>query len=586
MIRIFSRVVRSLTKRERYVLVGIVLLILIGMVIETFSVSLILPLVGLISREDYSLSGLTWLPKDIRELRQLDLLQVALAFFVAVYAFKSVFVLASSWIQKTFSARLATRLGDVLFNSYLNQNFRFYLKTNSVTLIRKSQNSGVIVSDVIDPALTLLTDGSVAIALAILLVVVEPVGTTLVLAVFISATLIFQRMTKRRLRRWGAEKNIRSEEQLKILQKSIGGIRDVILHQHQGFFRKLYYKQIYENAMISRKYNTVLIMPRLWLELVTASSLLLAVVVMNAQGRTLNDVSLALTLYAGAAFRVLPTVNRLVGAFQSLAFSKHQVEEILDDLELDSSTVDANEKPLRLAEAITVEDVWFRYEADQPWVIAGGSVVIAKGRSIGVIGPSGAGKSTLIDLILGFLEPIEGSIHVDGKSMNEVRTSWMRSVGYVPQDIFLLDDSIKANIAFGVPTESIDFERVLRCLKQARLDDFVTSLPEGLETVIGERGVRLSGGQRQRLGIARALYGEPEVLLFDEATSSLDAETERSLMSEIAELGRTRTTIQVAHRLTTVRNCDDIYQVEGGRVKLLSREEREAIFTEVTNDTK
>ena len=572
------QVLKRLTRRERWRLGGIVGLILFGMILEMLSLSMILPLVGMVTKDDYSLATVTWLPLNIRSVDQINLLQIALGSFVGIYALKSAFLLWSNWIQKSFSARLSTRFSDELFDVYVNQPFDFYLNTNSSSLIRKSQNSGIFVVGVIDPLLSLLTDGSVALALAILLIVVEPLGTLLVLATFIIATLVFQRFTKSRLRRWGAEKNRLGEMQLKILQQSLGGIRDVTLYGRQSFFRKTYFEQIFENAMISRKYNTVLVMPRLWLELVTVSSLFLAVVVMNAQARSISEIGIALTLYAGAAFRVMPSVNRLVAAFQNLAFSRRLVEEVDDDLRLERVVKDADAIPIKLDQEIRLEDVSFRYGPSHPWVLRECSVVFRKGRSIGIIGPSGSGKSTLVDLILGFLDPTQGRVLVDEQEVRDVRDSWMKSVGYVPQEIFLLDDTIEANVAFGVDMNSVDKLRVMDSLNQARLGNFVNSLSDKTETVIGERGVRMSGGQRQRLGIARALYASPDVLLFDEATSSLDSETEIELMKEITELGRTRTTLQIAHRLETIKNCDDVYRIKDCRIELLSHKDRVEAF--------
>jgi len=578
MTSVVVQVLRRLTKSERWQLGGIVGLIFLGMILEMLSLSLILPLVGLVTREDYSIATISWLPQVVKEFDQAHLLQIALGAFVGLYAFKSTFLLWSNWIQKSFSARLSTRFSDELFDVYINQPYNYYLNTNSSSLIRKSQNSGIFVGGVIDPSLSLLTDGSVAVALAILLIAVEPLGTVLVLTTFVAATLAFQRFTKRRIRHWGAEKNRLGELQLKILQQSLGGIRDVTLYGRQNFFREAYFKQIFDNAMITRKFDTVLIMPRLWLELITVSSLFLAVVVMNAQDRSLSEIGVALTLYAGAAFRVMPSVNRLVAAFQNLAFSRHLVKEIGDDLELVKMAKGSDAPPIKLNSGIRIDRVSFRYGPDLPWVLHECSAVFRKGRTIGIIGSSGSGKSTLVDLLLGFLDPTKGRIFVDEQDVRHVRISWMKSVGYVPQEIFLLDDTIEANVAFGVDTDFVDRLRVVEALNQARLGDFVFNLGNGLETVIGERGVRMSGGQRQRLGIARALYANPDVLLFDEATSSLDSQTEKELMSEISELGRTRTTIQIAHRLETIRNCDDIFRISDGVIALLNKNERLEVF--------
>jgi ABC-type bacteriocin/lantibiotic exporter with double-glycine peptidase domain len=568
------QVARLLSTKEKLHLSGILVLILIGMILEMMSVSLIIPLVALVTRDDFSFSGVAWVPDALNFDDKKTALSAVLGLFVLMYLLKSVFAVWSSWIQKSFSARLGVRFGDQLFSVYVCQPYEYYLKTSSASLIRKSQNSGVLVSGVIDPILTLLSDGSVAIALATLLLIVEPIGTVVVLLVLISASFFFQKLTKNRLQIWGAQRNHLAEEQLKILQHSLGGIRDVILADRSSFFRNYYLNRIQKSALIGRLYSTVLILPRIWLELVTVFSLFVAVVAMSFQGREISEIGVALTLYAGVAFRTMPSVNRMISSVQAMLFSRNLSEEILEDLGLSRSSPNQSDGAFKFTKGVTLEDVSFRYKPEQDWVFKNVNITFDKGKSIGIIGLSGVGKSTLLDLLLGLLKPSMGRVLIDGRDISELGSAWRMHVGYVPQDIFLMDDTMRSNVAFGIESEKIDESGLERAIRQAKLDSFVETLPAGLQTVVGERGVRISGGQRQRLGIARALYSDPEVLFFDEATSSLDQETEQELMIEIADLGRTRTTFQISHRLATVRECNEIYRIESGTITLLSEYER------------
>lgn len=574
MLSVLRRVMSQLSSGEKVHLGVIAVLIFFGIVLEALSISLILPLVGLLTNSREFVQNNLWIPAQLRNMEEIDLLQFALALFVIVYFIKSIFVVGSTWIQKKFAARLGVRLGVDLFNVYISQPYAFYARTNSSSLIRKSQNSGIFISGVLDPLLIVLTDGSVALVLIVGLLVVEPLGTSFVILFFGLATLFLQRQSRSRLIRWGVAQNICSEEQLKILQHSYGGVREITLYGSHQYFSDLYKSKISETAHIGQKHGTLSVIPRLWLEVVALSALLLVVSVMRLQDKTLSEIGVTLTLYAGVAFRVLPTFSRLVASFQSVAFSKSLVEEVANDLEMKTISFPDTYEAKIFSDAIKFEDVSFSYEDSDLLVLKGVSVEIMRGMSIGIVGPSGSGKSTFVDLLLGFLEPTSGSILVDGVDLSEIRHSWMRQVGYVPQEVFLLDGTIKANVAFGVEPHLVDTDRLVNAIKQARLESFVDTLPDKLNAAIGERGVRLSGGQRQRLGIARALYRNPDVLVFDEATSSVDGATEAELMVEIAELGRSRTIIQIAHRVDTIKDCDLIYRVDGGQVSVAVVDDR------------
>jgi ABC-type multidrug transport system fused ATPase/permease subunit len=308
-------------------------------------------------------------------------------------------------------------------------------------------------------------------------------------------------------------------------------------------------------------------LPRLWFELLAVAALLLLTAVMVWQGTPSERLLPMLGLFATVAFRMLPSVNHMTSAIHRLRTAEGMLIDLAKELSLAHDTASIRPAmPLSFRDAIVLENVRFRYPGSRENVLDSVSIRIPHGASVGFIGGSGAGKSTLVDVILGLLPPAAGQVTVDGRDIHDSLRGWQDTIGYVSQTIYLCDDSIRRNIAFGVPEKDVDDDAVRRALKAAQLDEFVDSLPAGADTFVGERGVRLSGGQRQRIGIARALYHDPEVLVLDEATSALDVDTEKGVMAAVNALHGTKTLIIVAHRLTTVADCDTLYRLEKGRI--------------------
>jgi ABC-type multidrug transport system fused ATPase/permease subunit len=299
--------------------------------------------------------------------------------------------------------------------------------------------------------------------------------------------------------------------------------------------------------------------------------------VMLSTGHPANEIVPVVGLFAATAFRVLPSINRIVGSKQQLKVSRTAIETIYGDLHLPVLRERTTEVELIAFENLKVQNLMFNYEGIVDSVLNDVNIQIRKGEAVGFVGQSGSGKSTLIDIMLGLLKPQSGSISINGQLIGDVKQSWQKIIGYIPQTIFLMDDSLRRNIAIGIDDKEIDEVAIVEALKSAQLEDFVASLPEGLDTVVGERGVRLSGGQRQRIGIARALYHRPSVLVLDEATSSLDTETEHGVMQAVQALQGDKTVIIVAHRLSTVEYCDRLYRLDAGRIV------DEGTFDEVMN---
>jgi ABC-type multidrug transport system fused ATPase/permease subunit len=567
--RIALIVWRVLTSVERRKLISIWFLILVGMVIETLSLGLILPLIGLLTNSDYQ-SKYPKVFDFFGNPSDKTLLVAGSLVLVAIYAAKNIFLYFSASVQRKFINNSSARISQMVFKSYLAQPYEFHLTRNSATLIRNAENANSVITGGLDPFLVLLTDGLVAIGLFVLLMLVEPVGTLCVLVVFGGAAIGFQALTRKRITEWGRLRKTHMKMVLKHLQQGLGGVKEIkVLGRESEFFIE-HEHHLVKSMEINRKYALIQLLPRLWLEVLAIIGLAILVAVMAGTREDVSSFLPTLGLFAATAFRILPSIGRIMASFQTIAYSSPLIRTVDEDLKI-SVVADATQnEELLFKREIKFENISFSYASAHRPSLQNVSLSILLGEAVGIVGPSGAGKSTLVDIFLGLLSPSEGVVSVDGEDIATGRRSWQDQVGYVPQSIYLVDDSLIRNIALGIPHDLIDHNAVLRALRAAQLEEFVSTLPLGLETIVGERGVRLSGGQRQRIGIARALYSNPQVLVLDEATSSLDTETERGVMDAVKALQGEKTVVIVAHRLSTVSYCSKIFSIEDARLVAVS----------------
>ena len=553
------------TNSNRIAFTRIVVMVIIGMFLETISLGIVVPIIGILTQDDYQ-QKYPFIVDIFGNLSREELISAVMVAMVLIYMVRSLFLFWSLWIQKGFSASVSGRLSQSLFSTYLRQPYMFHLQRNSSTLMRNAKNATAIVTCGVDPFLVLLTDGLVAIAMFALLIAVEPVGTLAVLLVFGLSTFVFQRTTRRRIDNWGYQVDYHETKILQHLQEGFGGAKDVKVLGRENEFLSQHEKHLGESIRINRIYNVILTLPRSFMEIITIVGLCLLVVSMVVRGRELADIVPILGLFAAAAFRVMPSINRLLMATQTLIFNRSIIASVYQDFLLDSPdslTVKSNTK---FASQLELMDVSFQYPTAATASLQNVSLVVKRGEAVGFVGPSGAGKSTLVDVILGLFAPTSGVVKVDGQDVQQNLRNWQNQIGYVPQAIYLTDDTLRRNVAFGLNDENINDNLVRDAIRLAQLEEFVATLPEKLDTVVGERGVRLSGGQRQRIGIARALYHNPSVLVLDEATSSLDTPTEHGVMQAVQALQGSKTVLIVAHRLSTVEYCDRLYKIENARI--------------------
>ena len=546
-------------------MVFILLLMLVGSVLETFSLGLVVPAVGLLIKPNY-VQNFPAIDNFLGHPSEVQFAVIAMTSLVVIYLLKSVFLVWSAWVQGGFSLAITARIGRELFENYLRQPYPFHLQRNSSTLIRNSQSSASLMGGVFDPMLSIMTDSLVTLGLFSLLIKLEPIGSLTTLAVFGLSAWLFRRFTNAKIKRWGEAQNNYRGAIIQHLQQGLGGVKDVKILGREDYFISEYSEQLVGNAAVARRFSVSQLLPRTGLEILTIAGLAVLVSTMVVSGEDLNSVLPVLGLFGAAAFRLVPAVSRMVSMVQTIAVNRPVVKELFHDLALRTSNTPKRQDHDGFAQEVEVNDLSFKYETAPTNALSNVSLRVKRGEAVGLVGPSGSGKSTLVDVLLGLLDPASGAVLVDGINVQDRIRWWQDQIGYVPQSIFLTDDTLRRNVAFGLPKSEIDDAAVDAAIRAAQLEEFVKALPLGLETVVGERGVRLSGGQRQRIGIARALYSNPDVLVLDEATSSLDTETEHGVMQAVQALRGNKTVIIVAHRLSTVEYCDRLYRLESSRI--------------------
>jgi len=559
-----------LTRAERRQAVVLLSLMLTGMSFEVLGIGLIIPAVALLSVPG---AGATFpAAKKLVDViggqgGHVPLL-AGMLILVAVYAMKAMLLAYLARRQSRFAFSVGARLSQDLFATYLMQPYAFHLQRNSAQLIRNATNSvDAFTSGGLISGMMFATEGLVLFGICVALLIIEPLGALAAFAGFGAVGWGLHTLARGRIQLAGAAAEYHDGLRVQHLQQGLGGAKEAKLLGREAEFLRRYDTHTLESARAGELYHTLQQFPRIILELFAVLMMAGLVAALVAQGRAPASIAVTLALFAAAAVRLIPSVNRLLAAVQGLAYSAAVTETLSAELGL-RKPIERESVAVRLpfAEAVMVRDVSYTYPGASVPALNGVSVTMAPHESIGFIGPSGAGKSTLVDILLGLLTPDEGEVSVDGYDIQRSLRGWQEQIGYVPQSILLTDDTLRCNVAFGIAPERIDDRSLWRALEAAQLADFVKSLPQGLDTFVGERGVRLSGGQRQRVGIARALYHDPAVLVLDEATSALDSAMEAEVMSAVRALRGFRAVLIVAHRLSTVGYCDRVYCLDHGRI--------------------
>jgi ATP-binding cassette, subfamily B, bacterial PglK len=571
------KVLGLLTPEERREMALLFVLMLIGMVLEAIGIGLILPLLALFAGAEADVPFLGELIARAGEPARERLIVWAVLALLVIYLVKNVFLAGFASRMVRFAYDLNVWVSQRLFRLYLSQPYTFHLQRNSAQLVNTISVEAHFFTTAVSSGLGLLAELLVLAGLLVLLLAVEPIGTLVVGTAVLLAAWGFYRIANRRTEELALARQHHDELSLQHLQQGLHAAKDVILLGRESAFLDQYYWHSRRRADAGHHHDLRQQLPRFVLEFIAVAAMGFLTLLLIGFGRPAAAVLPTLGLFAGVAFRVMPAVNRILTAFQLVRFSGPAIDRLHRDFqELQPPTSRGAREPLRFEGTLEVRGVSFRYPGSGRPALEDVSLSVARGEIVGIAGHSGAGKSTLLDLLLGLLTPTAGAVVVDGRDLREHRRAWQDQIGYVPQSIYLTDDTIRRNVAFGIPDAEIDDAAVWRALEAAQLDTFVRSLPEGVHTTVGERGVRLSGGERQRLGIARAMYHDPQVLVLDEATSALDADTERAIMETVHRLHGSRTVIIVSHRSSALEGCDRIHHLAGGRL-VASADERLAM---------
>ncbi|MDE5697178.1 MAG: ABC transporter ATP-binding protein/permease [Lachnospiraceae bacterium] len=574
----------DIIKKMRYILdrrqkrqIGFLgILIFIGGLLETVSVSGVLPVVWVIidpekaQENRYIQFAMNFLGVDSIEGFIVPLLTA----LIVLYVFKNAFLLFLANEQNRFIAYNRNKLISQVLREFLNRPYEFYLDADIPTVFRLTDSDIPNVFNILMAMISLVSEAVVFVLLCIVMLVTDWKLLLFLVVIFGLLSLVILKVLKPRLSSLG-EKNLAIQSRIaKWRIQAIYGIKDVKVLHRESFFADNYESSGRIGAGYSKNYAVMNNMPRLLIETVFLSSILGYIILYILLGNNAASLIPMLTAFAVAAIRMMPSVNRINTYMTDISYFRPCLDYVYENMNINEISRRNNQtlkpadpsKTMQLHDRIELKEIVYAYPNTDKLIFDRASMVIPYGKSVGIMGPSGAGKSTIVDILLGLLKVREGSIQCDGVNIFDNYPAWLSQIGYIPQSIYLVDEPIRNNIAFGIADDAIDDQRIWEVLEEAQLKDFIKGLPEGIDTAIGDRGVRLSGGQRQRLGIARALYHNPEILVFDEATSALDNETESAVMEAINSFHGRKTMVIIAHRLNTIEKCDMIYKVDDGKI--------------------
>lgn len=575
MIRVTKKMLQLLSTRQKKAAIGIIILMFVGALAESLGVSLVLPLITSVMNE--SGWNMAWYSRFICRLFDIQnreiYIKVLLLLLITVYVIKNIYLIFEYYVQYNYIANNHHSIQKQLMKKYLHKPYASYLNSSSGEIMRIVNDDTHMTSILLISLLEYYMELIVCVVLVITIFLISPMITMVLAIAFLVELYLIVRVMKPAMRRIGKKRLSERALVNKWILQMLNGIKSIKVSKTENFFEEKYDVHARNVVEAERKEQTYKKMPQAFIEAATLVAVLGTVLVLLEGGIKLADIVPVLSAFAVAAIRLLPSINRISNGINSVIYYEPALDNVLKCIR-DEDVPNCNNltvsregrKQIKFKNNVCLQNVTFSYSGSLSPVLENANLKIYKGQAIGIVGISGAGKTTAVDIMLGLLKPQSGQVLVDGIDIEEDMSSWLSCLAYIPQQIFLMDDSIKANVAFGKNKEEIDEEQVWNAIREAQLESFVKTLPKGIDTSIGEAGVRLSGGQRQRIGIARALYNNPDILFFDEATSALDSETEAAIMESINQLKGNKTLVIIAHRLTTIEKCDLVYKVEDGKI--------------------
>ncbi len=576
----FGKLVQILNRKQRRDGIILFFLLMIVSLLEMLGVGVIVPFIITMLEPEKIMTNQYMAPIidlfQITDYRQF--MYVVSGGIIVIYVAKNVFILYVNYYQSRYRNRLEKDLNVKMLSSYMKQPYTFFLRINSVEIIRGVNSDITNVASVVDSYSSILAESLTCMVIGIFLVCMNPFMAMSLLAVAGITALVIIMGFKGITGRCGVQTREAFAEKFKHMNQAVNGIKEISVAHRKPYFVQQFADSAQKAAESNTTYLWISKTPSRLIETVFIGSLLIVVTV--SYGTAGNNLEFVTSLGAIgiAAVRILPSVSTLTNAMNGLVYMRPSLEAAYDNLmEADRYQLLAEEmeseekesKTTKFSSKIEVDQIFWRYQDNLPLVLEALDIEICKGESVALIGESGAGKSTLADILLGLLKPERGNVTVDGTDIFSIQSSWSKMIGYVPQMVFLIDDTIRRNIAFGIPEQEIEDEKVWHALEQAQMRFVVENMEGGLDAIVGERGIKLSGGQRQRIAIARALYHDPDILILDEATSALDTDTESAVMEAIDALQGRKTLVIIAHRLSTIQNCDKVYEIKDKKAFLV-----------------
>lgn len=579
MLRILKKMNLLLDRKQKRTMIGIILMMLVGGVLESLGVTMLVPIITIVidpvKVEQNKYLSAVYHGLGLENTTQFAV--VMLVAFVGVIAVKNVYLFFQQKIQLKFVYTNQFATSRRMMINFMQRPYEYYLNADTSVIQRNITSDVNNMYGLILSCLQLCSECIVFACLVGVLLAIDAMMILMVAVLMVTLLFVIKKVLKPIMVKAGQENQDYYSGLYKWIEQSVMGIKEIKIANKENYFINEYAKcgAGYVNSV--QRYNIFNATPRLLIETVCIGGMIGYFIIIILQGAQVTDLLPQLSALAMAAMRLLPSVNRINNYQTSISYfepffmgvSDNLQEEIHDEqvsYDAESYQHKAEVEKLEIRNEIRLENITYKYPNSDVLIFDHAKMEIPIGNSVGIVGTSGAGKTTIVDILLGLLQIESGRILADGVEVREHYESWLKNIGYIPQTIFMIDSTIRKNVAFGYPDEEIDDDKVWRALKEAQLDEFVRGLPEGLDTSIGERGIRISGGQRQRIGIARALFEDPEVLVLDEATSALDNETEAAIMDSINRLHGRKTLIIIAHRLQTIEKCDMVYRVENGSV--------------------
>lgn len=577
------KISKILSARQKRGMIYLILLIILSGLLEMFSISILIPLFSLVMDPDqfiltlqaaierFPMLGSLIDLNDSQSIKHFAIL--FLLFIILIFVLKVLMLVYIVYRQTRFTKYAQIDIESRLLSEIMSMPYEKYIHADIPSLMHLLNDDLPNTFSLLMALLSVVSEAVVMLFLCIFLFRMNPTIMLILIVVMSLVTLLNSKVLKKRLTFLGEQALQVETNVLRWRTEALHGFKDIHILDRQSFFSDSHYREGKKHADILVKYSIFNVLPRHLIETSGMITLLFMIILFFIRGESGTDVITQVTVMGVAALRILPCVNRINTHFAEIAYRKAKLNAVYDYFQQsqqagEMSPVQHNDEtmPHTFQDCIQVDHITYTYPDTEKKIFEDACLTIRKGQSVGIKGASGAGKTTLVDILLGLLNPQEGRILCDGRNIFDNHSSWLANIGYIPQSIYLINRSIRDNVAFAIKPSEIDDNRVWDVLSEAQLDDFVKKLPDGLNTVVGERGIRMSGGQQQRIGIARALYHDPEIIVMDEATSALDNDTEAAFMKAVNTFQGNKTLIIIAHRLQTIQNCDDIYEVVDGHL--------------------